>query len=292
MKRPPSEKYRAQENGSVLVTSYETYKEYNLLGNLLDNILGDILPAIDNAALIENNGQALGFRYALDGILDLLLDWFDEILLLLLEALLRLLVIVALFLLAQVRDGRLATDGQAAYAGLIVIGEKRIPLEQAEKLAALVRAGVPVLFVGQTPSEEAGYRDHEARTRQIQALLGWIQPCANAAAAAAQVAARLEPNLRFSPQTNGIAFLEKRINDTTVFYLRNRSAEPSRTEAVFPQKTPPQRWDAWSGEVAAESGYELTAQGVRMTLTLAPYELRLIVFGPSPAPAAALGPPR
>ena len=74
----------------------------SVAGNLLFYILRDILAAIDDTVLIENNREAFSFSNGLNRILDFLLDRFNQFLLLLLQTLLCLLVVVALLLIAHV----------------------------------------------------------------------------------------------------------------------------------------------------------------------------------------------
>ena len=60
--------------------------EMTLFCQLADDILGDVLPTVNDGVGVKNHRQALGFRHCFDLLFNLFLDRLDEILLLLLEA--------------------------------------------------------------------------------------------------------------------------------------------------------------------------------------------------------------
>ena len=72
-----------------------------LLAQFGNNILSDVLTAINHSALVEDNLQALGLGHLLHRVFDVLADGLHELIVLLLETLLGLLVVVTLLLVVH-----------------------------------------------------------------------------------------------------------------------------------------------------------------------------------------------
>jgi len=130
------------------------------------------------------------------------------------------------------------------------------------------------------PSREIGHRDQEARSRRIQTLLGGMEAAADVPTIVTSIATGVKPNVRFSPGAEDVAFLEKRVGEATVFFLRNEAEAQRRLEIEFPIRTAPERWDAWTGEISPETGFIRTESGVRVPVILTAKETRIIVFDP------------
>ena len=60
-------------------------------------------------------------------------------------------------------DGRLVTEGKAAYKAIIVPGVKRMPADVLTHLVKLAESGATVVFIGGLPEDVPGYGNLEAR---------------------------------------------------------------------------------------------------------------------------------
>lgn len=180
--------------------------------------------------------------------------------------------------------------GAAAYTAIIAITEGRVACEDAEALAALARGGLTVVLLGRGSVIEAGHLDHRARTARIRAALAELECAVDTEAAVAAVARRVVPNLRIDGSVDNIAFLEKRIGDRAFFFFRNETDAVRKLDVVLPRRTGViERWDAWTGAITEEANWGRARDGVRLWLTLAPNEMRIVGCedGRVVAPAAA-----
>ncbi|MCL4402326.1 MAG: hypothetical protein M1436_06665 [Acidobacteria bacterium] len=164
--------------------------------------------------------------------------------------------------------------------------EKRIPVQVAEKLSELVKEGVPVLFVGQIPGEEIGYLDYRARSRRIAQIMaslrGRVRSAKTVPDAMAALPASLQPNVRFLAPADGVSFIQKKVGQVNIYFLRNGNASPANLEAEFHEGgASPETWDPWTGNTAPVANFRRTGEVVRVPLELEPYGSRVIVFDPA-----------
>ena len=199
---------------------------------------------------------------------------------------------------SSVSGSSLISPGGARYSVLLLQDVRDVPLELMERIAALVEQGLPVIFVGGTPQEEAGYLDYRNKSERIRALMAEIgshntraHHASTPQEALAQLQRSIRPNLRFVSQAN-VPFIHKRLGAADAYFLRNPAAEAQQIEIEFAAAASPEVWDPWSGEITPLRYFERGAQNTRVRLTLLPNESRLIVFAPgvNHSPLAATPP--
>lgn len=184
-------------------------------------------------------------------------------------------------------DGKqLVPPGDAHYSVLILDNERNIPLELAEKLHELAQLGLPLIFIGATPAEEAGYRNYEQKSDRIQMLVREIlagsvtvHAVGSAADAVAELHTSIPPNLRFASNTT-VPFFEKRIGGLRAFFLRNPAAEMKRLQVEFATTSSPEEWNSWTGRIQPLWDFEREGGRVRIRIDVPPYGSTLIVFEP------------
>jgi hypothetical protein len=71
---------------------------------------------------------------------------------------------------ASVENHELHTPGNV-YPSLVLRDETRITLQLAEKLRDFARAGLPIVFAEQMPSEEVSFKDYRDNGKQIQQIM-------------------------------------------------------------------------------------------------------------------------
>jgi hypothetical protein len=182
---------------------------------------------------------------------------------------------------SRVEAGKLVVPSGAKYGVLVLVSERYLPLEVAEKIAAFRRGGLPVVFVRMVPSEEAGFKDWEIKSRRIRELLSGTTAVSGAREAVAEIRSALKPDLEFVKEAPGVYFFHKKLDRMDAYFLRNGAERPADVDVVFPVNASPENWDPWTGEIAAEYQFEKTANGVRIRFELPPFGSRLFVFDPA-----------
>jgi glycosyl hydrolase family 106( putative alpha-L-rhamnosidase) len=179
---------------------------------------------------------------------------------------------------SHVESGKLVVPSGARYNVLVLLDDRYLPVEVAEKIAAFRGGGLPVVFVGTVPSEEAGLNDWEMKSRRIRDLFHGIAAQGDANGAVAEIRKSLKPDLEFVKDASTTYFFHKKLAGMDAYFLRNASERAADLEVVFPASAPPENWDPWTGEIAPEYEFERTPGGVHMHFELPPFGSRLIVF--------------
>lgn len=182
---------------------------------------------------------------------------------------------------SHVDSGKLVAPSGAKYGVLLLVNERYLPLDLAEKIAAFRRDGLPVIFIGTVPGEEAGLKDWETRSNRIRELFRGVTPQPGAKDAVAQIGKASKPDLEFVQESPAVYFFHKKLDGMDAYFLRNGADRAAHVDVRFPVSGSPERWDAWTGEVSPEYDFEKTQDGVRMRFELAEFGSRLIVFDPA-----------
>jgi hypothetical protein len=182
---------------------------------------------------------------------------------------------------SRVIQGKLVAPGGGQYGALVLVSERYLPLEVAEKVAGFRRDGLPVVFVGAVPSEEVGFKDWQPKSRRIRELFAGLTARANAKEAVVEIRRSLKPDLEFTREASTVYFFHKKLNGMDAYFLRNSADRPADLEVVFPVSASPENWDAWTGDITPEFQFEKTTGGVHLVFELPPFGSRLIVFDPS-----------
>jgi hypothetical protein len=180
-----------------------------------------------------------------------------------------------------VQARQLIAPSGARYSALVLVDERRISLELAEKIAEFRRQGLPVIFTGVVPDGEVGLKDWEAKSKKIQELFRGFTPVANAKGAVSELRAKVRPDLVWENGSASVPFFHRKFRGLEIFFLRNPEPEGKTVKLVFPVQSSPENWDPWTGAIVPEYGFELAKGGVQMEIELPPYGSRLIVFDPA-----------
>ncbi|MDW8097859.1 MAG: glycosyl hydrolase [Anaerolineae bacterium] len=208
-----------------------------------------------------------------------------------------------------VADGRLSLERQI-YHAVVLDRVRYLPLATAERLAALVEAGVPLILLGEPPRHVPGYLENpslSARLRELwDILLRRTDRPVYRSIKAYREAGGLPPDLEVTGQeeraTRAIWWAHRRVAETDIYFIPH----PKVTQLRYPlpyhdshqrPQTPltlelsfritgrvPQLWDPETG-----SQYALSAQddGMRtqVRLTFAPNQAHVVIFPPAGTPA-------
>lgn len=187
-----------------------------------------------------------------------------------------------------VRDGELVTSGGASYRALVFPKTRLIDAAVAEKLRDFAHAGLPILFQGQLPSGSDCLLDSAQHTASVRMAMGEIRSLPNVHVGddvdgvIAAVKESADPNIRF--HGNALPFIEKRIGDIKIFFLRNALDAALHLDAEFAAQGAPALWNPWTGHIEAVANYQRQGGWVRIDLELQPFASALIVFDPDGAP--------
>ncbi len=183
---------------------------------------------------------------------------------------------------SRLSGGRLVSTGGARYEALVLVEAERLDVTVVERLAALGRAGLPIIVVGKRPADQPGYRDHEPRAERIRVLIKALERLPNVRFAAtpsegiARIRATVTPNIRLEGTGAGINVIEKRIGPLDAYFLRNGSTDAIALIARFPRaRGRAEIWDPWTGNVDSLAP---AGDSTSFAIDLEPYGSRLIVF--------------
>ena len=184
------------------------------------------------------------------------------------------------------RDGRLATPGGTDYQAIIVNDQATLRPETAEKLAALARAGVPVLFLGQVPARGEGLMDRGAgddRVRTAVTAIGGSAVALNALPAALQ-ARDVVPRIQFS---GGVPdFLEKSDGRRQIVFVANPDDDAHDYQMSTIVAGGVELWHTATGGISPWGGMA-SKTGETIPLHLAGHQSLFVVVDPG----TALAPP-
>jgi hypothetical protein len=192
----------------------------------------------------------------------------------------------------------LATAAGTRYQALVLPALYSIDAALAEKLVTFASAGLPIVFVGQSPARADGLLENESNTQRVQAATRQLLRLRNVYLSVdnedvvAKLRSTVKPNVRF--QAEPLSFIQKRIGRMNVWFLRNDSDAVRPLTAEFESDGNPELWDPWTGKVSAISDYRRKDTWVEIDLELKPFGSALIVFDPDApkAPPISAQPPR
>jgi hypothetical protein len=198
---------------------------------------------------------------------------------------------------AKVVDGKVVM-GEAEFEALVLYKETVLPVQAAEKLHDLVRAGIPVLFVGSLPERDPGFFEHETRDASVRQAITSMAARVLSGPDAVVDALRANgviPQVLYEHPQKKIGFIHKTARRPgalhELFFLRSRSRkEQNITFQVKAGDLVPVELDLWSGS-AVRLPFERSVDQILLRLTFPGYTARMIVladaqFAESLPPAA------
>jgi hypothetical protein len=189
---------------------------------------------------------------------------------------------------ARAGQRQIVTAGGMRYRALILIGEPRIRVAIAEKLAVLHRSGIPIVIIGTVPSNEAGLSDWEAHGHRIRERLASFAPVKDVPAALAAVQAVAPPSVDRRDTSDDVVIVRRAVGDQDVLFVSNPADEDRRVDLRVAASGSPESWDAWTGAITPQA-FTRDGTNVHVQLDLASGASRLIVIDPhgSSTPASA-----
>ncbi|MCL5742920.1 MAG: hypothetical protein M1541_03180, partial [Acidobacteria bacterium] len=216
---------------------------------------------------------------------------------------------------ARVENGKIKV-GELAYSFVILPNITAIPVKTLEVLRKFAQGGGMVIALESLPSSSVGladYRDNDAKVRQIVKELFGAEgkghayhiadyrieepefnpqekpyqptpPLTPPQKAMLDIMRRhLAPDcaLEGNRQSDGPAFIHRKIGDLDVYFVTNLQPKPSNVPVTFRiSGKRPDRWDAKTGDISPVRYYRVQNGGIEIPLDLAPWESTFIVFGP------------
>lgn len=146
------------------------------------------------------------------------------------------------------RSNSLVTLGGCEYQALIVPALQGLAPETADRVAALAKAGVKIIFVDRLPERSSRFShavEDDKRVRGAVAATG-SQATPSATLVDRLLALGIEPNIRFA--SDPCLFIEKVDGDQRLFVLHNESDTPRTIKAHVKARGVPVRIDLFTGE--------------------------------------------
>ena len=191
---------------------------------------------------------------------------------------------------AELIDGCLVC-GDARYRALVLNEETHITIEAAYKLAELMSAGFPVIFLGCVPDKVPGLRDYEAQETELRRLMSGSEPVAQGDAPKALAECGVLPTLVSG--CDKLQHIRRDLDGQTLWFVRSSAPEafslPVRLEGAGGGL---RILDPATGEVV-KPAYTNEENGLCLELPFAPYGSWFILTGdeaelPAPTGDAAL----
>jgi hypothetical protein len=181
------------------------------------------------------------------------------------------------------------------YPVLVLPSVERLPLATDRKIEEYARNGGVVIAVGHAPSRAPGLMESQRDTSGVEAISRELFNAGNrnaklvarASELGAAIREFLKPDVAMTPAAPEVGFIHRRLADADVYFLANTDNRPHSFTAAFrTERRRAEWWDPFTGKVR-EAG-----NGDQLTMTLAPYESRVVVFsdagsGDEPSATAA-----
>jgi hypothetical protein len=164
------------------------------------------------------------------------------------------------------------------YPVLVLPHVERLSPETMQALAAYVAHGGKVIAIGALPSRAPGFVNAQQLTAEVQGISQQLASKQNVRVVAddgdlgAALQSALPPDVQLSNGSGDIGFIHRKLTDSDIYFLANTSNQTLKTTATFrAARKAASSWDPFSGKMEALTGSPITLQ-------LAPYESRVIVF--------------
>ena len=180
---------------------------------------------------------------------------------------------------AVVRNGELCPQGPG-YRALLVVDQEMLPVPSAEKLLALAKAGLPVVFVGKIPQKANGAFSEDGKIADLMAQLralenvAFVDTLENAAECLS--AQGIEPRAKYRRDK-----LESicRQDETGIYYFFYNGGEAVETEVLLSGDGKPVVLNAWTGDMTPIP-YVQTKAGTQIRLKLSEGDAAIVALLP------------
>lgn len=193
----------------------------------------------------------------------------------------------------KLESAALVNQSGQRYRAVIVPPVKVISEAALARLEALAKAGGKVIFVGKWPELVSGKTYLHAAKGPIQ--LAWATLVTDNELLSRAPDLLPAFDLKLEQRSAGAAcpavkHVHRHLADGEVYFLFNESDRALDLAVVLKGAGAPEYWDAATGKRARAAAWSRQGDGVCLSLTLEPYEARMIVLGPSASQATEVRP--
>ena len=183
-------------------------------------------------------------------------------------------------------DDRAIASVGIPFKVLVLPEVERIPLESYLKIAAFAAQGGIVIAQGHAPTLDANSGDTAANDRVQKMSASFFEAKGARGHLVKDIAdlgktlkPLLQPDFQVADSQAAIGTVHRKLEGGDCYFVVNTSNQAVHTTATTRVSGPrPQWWDAITGEVYAAEA-TAAANGYSVSLELAPYESRMLVFG-------------
>jgi glycosyl hydrolase family 106( putative alpha-L-rhamnosidase) len=178
--------------------------------------------------------------------------------------------------------------GDNDYKVVILPNVEAIPLETFQKLEEFARGGGILLATRRMPDKAPGFQASDSDREKVadlsRSLFEGARPAARFIAdetdqLKAALTRMIKPDAAFSPAAPEIGFIHRRAADAEIYFLANTDNAPRIAKAAFRvQGMQAEWWNPMTGDIQQAIIVERGANESSVTLELAPYESRVLVF--------------
>jgi hypothetical protein len=189
---------------------------------------------------------------------------------------------------ATIESGGFRNLSGQLYKAIIFPAETVITRTGLERLRAYVKAGGKAIFVGQAPRlilDRTFLDAHEVPDLSFATLM---EPTGDVTARVLD--ALPPPDLKLDTRFPRLTYTHRVWQDGDLYFVFNESDKTESRVATLQGHGQAQQWNLESGTIHAIEGASTVGDSIRVPLTLAPYEARVIVLGPMPRGAGAAEP--
>jgi hypothetical protein len=178
------------------------------------------------------------------------------------------------------------------YRVLILPGVERMPLETLQKLGPFMRSGGHVVATRRLPSQAPGFLEAHTQSAQIAELTGRLFAGSQAHARflpdeqtlGSTLAEMITPDFATGAAAPAIGFLHRKLAEADVYFIVNTSNHPVDAQAsIRVADAGGEWWDAFTGQ-AKPAVAQANGKTTTVSLELAPYESRVLVFSKGTSP--------
>lgn len=179
--------------------------------------------------------------------------------------------------LLKIEGDELKNLSGQGYRAVIIPAASAISGASLEKLRRFAAAGGSVICLGREPSlvVEQSFLKATGPSRLDWALR---EPSGQLTPRVLKALAR--PGVVLDGPSPAIKYLHRRWRDADLYFFFNESTQKQSRHAVLMGSGRAQVWDASTGRIGPLDGGTAEQGAVRLTLTLGPYEAKLITIGP------------
>jgi hypothetical protein len=197
---------------------------------------------------------------------------------------------------AKLENGGFTNLSGQTYKAILFPSMTVITRTGLARLREFAAQGGKVIFVGKTPSLILDKTFMDAKEKPDLSFATLVEPSGDITPAV--LAALPKPDVKLDADFPRLTYTHRQWTDGDMYLFFNESNKRESRVATIAGHGTAQDWDLATGEIhpiagatASSKRGESPADGVKISLVLAPYEAKVIVVGPLPKEAAAAAEP-